>query len=88
MLMTHYALQMLSIRVLMGQEDSTAGAAPLQAALTCGPIRVSSKEESRSQPATLLVEELRGQTFGSNPDDSWQQLNKQVPILLYSTLRV
>ena len=53
------ALQMLSIKVLVGQQDSTAGAnadaAPLQAALACGPIRISSKEESSSQAGSTVV---------------------------------
>lgn len=88
MLGAQYALQMLGIRVLIGQEDSTAEAAPLQAALACGPIRVCSKEASQSQPAALLVEELRGQISGSKPDDSWQALNKQVLLLFHRFPRV
>ena len=81
MLGSQHALQMLGIRVLIGQEDSTANAAPLQAALACGPIRVCSKEASQFQPAALLVEELRGQISGSKPDVSWQALNNQVQLL-------
>ena len=85
---SQYALQMLGIRVLIEEDDSTADAAPLQAALACGPIRVCSKKASQSQPAALLVEELRGQISGSKPDDSWQALNKQVLLLFHSILRV
>ena len=85
--MTQYALQMVGIRVLLGQEDGTASSAPMQAALACGPIRVSSKEASQSQPAALLIERLRGLISGPESGDSWQNLNKQVPVPLHSTLR-
>ena len=88
MLKTQHALQMLGIRVLIGQEESTAGAAPLQAALACGPIRLSSKETLQPQPAALLVEELRGQLYDSAPGDSWQTQNKQVPLPTHIALRV
>ena len=68
-------VQVLGLRVVMRDAQSTASACDRQGAISTGPIRLSCQEKAHSQPATMLYQEMRKQIL--QQDGDWRAVFKQ-----------
>ncbi len=68
-------VQVLGLRVVMSDTQSTASACDLQGAISTGPIRLSCQEKAHSKPATVLLHEMQKQML--QQDGDWRAVYKQ-----------